>query len=274
MINGKLISPERINKFKVEYMSLKEKKEVVIIFRETKEVNYLLEATFRISNIDLQQTSENFKLNVLQVLSECFHYEHAIFWEVIDEELNEQPVCFNVEAYTVQNYLNEYKYYDPLHPVNMQKQPDIQLMQQNEMIWRKNKRYYMERFLQFHDFIDEMVMYLTMQHKPSAAIGFLRKKGEKPFTEQDRQKLLVVKRLIENSYLLHQYVQPVEPLQITQREKELLLYLCKGFKNAEIASILYVSENTVKKHLQNLYRKFQVTSRTQLVLKYAENFRI
>ncbi|MFF2265394.1 helix-turn-helix transcriptional regulator [Lysinibacillus fusiformis] len=28
-----------------------------------------------------------------------------------------------------------------------------------------------------------------------------------------------------------------------------------------------VSENTIKKHLQNLYRKFQVTNRTQLLAK-------
>ncbi|WP_460013892.1 response regulator transcription factor [Lysinibacillus sp. CTST325] len=53
----------------------------------------------------------------------------------------------------------------------------------------------------------------------------------------------------------------------------MLLFSGEGLKNAEIASYLYVSENTVKKHLQNLYRKFQVTSRTQLALKYAESFR-
>ncbi|KOP79811.1 LysR family transcriptional regulator [Lysinibacillus sp. FJAT-14745] len=240
---------------------------------EHKEVEYLLDATFKISNMNIQQTGEDFKLNMLQVLSECFQYEHTLFWEVADGELNEQPACFNVETYTVQNYLHEYKYYDPLHPVNMQNQPDIQLMQRNEVISMKKKRYYVEHFLQLNDFIDEMVMYLYNQQKPTAAIGFLRKKGEAPFTEQDSRKLLYVKRSIENVYLLHQYVQPDETLQTTQREKELLMYLCKGFKNAEIASCLYVSENTVKKHLQNLYRKFQVTSRTQLALKYAESFR-
>jgi len=240
---------------------------------EQKEVEYLLEATFKISNMNIQQTSEDFKLNMLQVLSECFQYEHTVFWEVADGELNEQPVCFNVETFTVENYLHEYKYYDPLHPVNMQNQPDIQLMLRNEVISKEKKRYYVERFLQFNDFIDEMVMYLYNQQKPTAAIGFLRKEGERPFTEQDSQKLSYVKRMIENVYLLHQYVQPGESLQITQREKELLMYLCKGFKNVEIASYLYVSENTVKKHLQNLYRKFKVTSRTQLVLKYAESLR-
>ncbi|WP_068985777.1 MULTISPECIES: response regulator transcription factor [Lysinibacillus] len=240
---------------------------------EQKEVEYLLEATFRISNMNIQQTSEDFKLNMLRVLSECFQYEHTVFWEVADGELNEQPVCFNVETYTVENYLHEYKYYDPLHPVNMQNQPDIQLMLRNEVISKEKKRYYVERFLQFNDFIDEMVMYLYKQQKPTAAIGFLRKEGERPFTERDSQKLSYVKRMIENVYLLHQYVQPGESLQITRREKELLMYLCKGFKNVEIASYLYVSENTVKKHLQNLYRKFKVTSRTQLALKYAESLR-
>ncbi|MDM5247879.1 LuxR C-terminal-related transcriptional regulator [Lysinibacillus sp. G4S2] len=240
---------------------------------EQKEVGNLLEATIRISNMNMQQTSRDFKLNMLQVLSECFQFEHTLFWEVADGELNEQPVCFNVETYTIQNYLHEYKYYDPLHPVNMQNQPDIQLMQRNEAISKKKKRYYVERFLQLNDFIDEMVMYLYNQQKPTAAIGFLRKEGEKPFTEQDSQKLSYIKRMIENAYLLHQYVQPSESWQITQREKELLMYLCKGFKNGEIASCLYVSENTVKKHLQNLYRKFKVTSRTQLALKYAESLR-
>ncbi|MGE7695517.1 response regulator transcription factor [Lysinibacillus sp. NPDC094177] len=240
---------------------------------EHKELKYLLEATVQISNMNMQQASEDFKLNMLQVLSKCFQYEHTVFWEVADGELNEQPVCFNVGTYMIQNYLNEYKYYDPLHPVNMKNQPDIQLMQRNEVISMKKRRHYVERFLQLNDFIDEMGMYLYNQQKPIAVIGFLRKKGEIPFTEQDSQKLSYVKRMIENVYLLHQYVQPGESLQITQREKELLLYLCKGFKNAEIASYLYVSENTVKKHLQNLYRKFQVTSRTQLALKYAESFR-
>jgi len=240
---------------------------------EHKEVECLLEATFKISNITMQQTSENFKLNMLQVLSECFQYEHTLFWEVADGELIEQPVCFNVEPYTVQSYLHEYKYYDPLHPVNMQNQPDIQLMQRNDVISMKKKQHYVERFLQINDFKDEMVMYLYNQQKPTAAIGFLRKEGETPFTEQDSQKLLYVKRMIENVYLLHQYVQPGDSLQTTRREEELLMYLCKGFKNAEIASYLYVSENTVKKHLQNLYRKFQVTSRMQLALKYTESFR-
>ncbi|MGE7675273.1 response regulator transcription factor [Lysinibacillus sp. NPDC094403] len=240
---------------------------------EHKELKYLLEATVQISNMNMQQASEDFKLNMLQVLSKCFQYEHTVFWEVADGELNEQPVCFNVGTCMIQNYLHEYKYYDPLHPVNMKNQPDIQLMQRNEVISMKKRQHYVERFLQLNDFIDEMGMYLYNQQKPIAVIGFLRKKGEIPFTEQDSQKLSYVKRMIENVYLLHQYVQPGESLQITQREKELLMYLCKGFKNAEIASYLYVSENTVKKHLQNLYRKFQVTPRTQLALKYAESFR-
>ncbi|MGE7998294.1 hypothetical protein ACQKOF_06385 [Lysinibacillus sp. NPDC093190] len=127
--------------------------------------------------MNMQQTSEDFKLNVLQVLSECFQYEHTLFWEVADGELNEQPACFNVETYTVQNYLHEYKYYDPLHPVNMQNQPDIQLMQRNEVISMKKKRYYVERFLQLNDFTDEMVMSVQSAKANSGYWLFTKKRG-------------------------------------------------------------------------------------------------
>ncbi|WP_254636165.1 response regulator transcription factor [Lysinibacillus sp. GbtcB16] len=54
---------------------------------------------------------------------------------------------------------------------------------------------------------------------------------------------------------------------MTAREREVLNFVSKGLKNVEIAQQLIVSENTIKKHLQNLYRKFQVTNRTQLLAK-------
>jgi DNA-binding CsgD family transcriptional regulator len=37
---------------------------------------------------------------------------------------------------------------------------------------------------------------------------------------------------------------------------------CRGKGNAEIATALYISESTVRKHLQNAYRKLGVSSRT------------
>jgi DNA-binding CsgD family transcriptional regulator len=39
-------------------------------------------------------------------------------------------------------------------------------------------------------------------------------------------------------------------------------WVARGKTNQQIAAALYVSESTVRKHLQNSYRKLDVTSRT------------
>jgi ATP/maltotriose-dependent transcriptional regulator MalT len=54
---------------------------------------------------------------------------------------------------------------------------------------------------------------------------------------------------------------------ISQRELEVLQLLARGMSNEEIAAQLFVSQNTVKTHLSNLYTKLDVKRRTQAVDK-------
>jgi len=55
--------------------------------------------------------------------------------------------------------------------------------------------------------------------------------------------------------------------QLTKREIEITRYIFEGFKNAEIAERLFISEVTVKKHVQNICKKMDVTHRTALIHK-------
>lgn len=55
----------------------------------------------------------------------------------------------------------------------------------------------------------------------------------------------------------------LQTLGFTAREAEILIQIAHGKTNNEIAAILYVSPRTVKKHLDNVYRKLGVTSRTE-----------
>lgn len=57
---------------------------------------------------------------------------------------------------------------------------------------------------------------------------------------------------------------PVEPL--TLRELEVLTLVAKGANNQKIADELFVKEVTVKTHLNSIFKKLKVTSRTQAVL--------
>ena len=52
---------------------------------------------------------------------------------------------------------------------------------------------------------------------------------------------------------------------ITQREKDVIRLMCLGKTNQEIADDLNISENTVKKHAGNIYRKASVESRAELM---------
>ena len=54
---------------------------------------------------------------------------------------------------------------------------------------------------------------------------------------------------------------------LTAREMEVLIELCKGKENKEIADKLFVSVNTIKTHLLRIYSKMNVKNRTQAVNK-------
>jgi LuxR family maltose regulon positive regulatory protein len=58
-------------------------------------------------------------------------------------------------------------------------------------------------------------------------------------------------------------IKPLDPL--TDREKEILVFLANGVSNKEMAGRLFVSENTVKFHLKNIYSKLAVGSRLQAI---------
>jgi DNA-binding NarL/FixJ family response regulator len=49
---------------------------------------------------------------------------------------------------------------------------------------------------------------------------------------------------------------------LTSRELEVLRLVATGKSNREIASALVISEHTVARHVQNIFRKLDVTSRT------------
>ncbi|MBQ9707842.1 MAG: helix-turn-helix transcriptional regulator [Firmicutes bacterium] len=51
---------------------------------------------------------------------------------------------------------------------------------------------------------------------------------------------------------------------LTVRELDVLKLVYEGKNNPEIAEELFISRNTVKKHLQNIYEKFDVKSRAEL----------
>lgn len=66
--------------------------------------------------------------------------------------------------------------------------------------------------------------------------------------------------------------QPYPPARaLSEREQEVMQWVCEGKSNLEIGEILCISHNTVKNHLKHVFRKLNVTARSQAVRAYLGN---
>jgi DNA-binding NarL/FixJ family response regulator len=63
---------------------------------------------------------------------------------------------------------------------------------------------------------------------------------------------------------------PLLKLGLTPRASEALLWLAQGKTNAEIASILGITESTVKKHVQEVFDKLGVETRSAAAVRASE----
>jgi len=55
------------------------------------------------------------------------------------------------------------------------------------------------------------------------------------------------------------------PANLTEREDEILRLIARGARDREIAEQLFISESTVKKHVQNVLRKLHARNRVEAV---------
>jgi DNA-binding CsgD family transcriptional regulator len=129
----------------------------------------------------------------------------------------------------------------------------------------------------YHDFIrpagmeHEMMVCLPADPRWTAGRGrtirliFLRGPG-RDFSERDRALLTLLRPHLHQAYLDAERRRHPAP-QLTPRQWELLRLVATGHTNAQIARRLGVSEGTVRIHLQNIYARLHVSSRTAAVAR-------
>ena len=59
-------------------------------------------------------------------------------------------------------------------------------------------------------------------------------------------------------------------IYLTRREKEIVKCIARGLKNKEIGDQLFISEKTVKTHINNVFRKLEVENRLQAINRVYE----
>lgn len=111
-----------------------------------------------------------------------------------------------------------------------------------------------------HQLLLSSEMYRVMAAFLSASILFLLL----PLIPRIKSRLNTEKALDNDpSVLTESLLLPGQDL--TTREKEIISLLLEGFTNKVIAEKLYISENTLKTHLKNIYRKYGVKQKRELL---------
>ncbi len=80
--------------------------------------------------------------------------------------------------------------------------------------------------------------------------------------------LQIARKIVQSFHKI--YEDEINISKLSEREKEILDLLAQGYFYKEIADKLYVSPETIHKHLRNVYEKLHVRSRTEAVLKYLQ----
>jgi DNA-binding NarL/FixJ family response regulator len=103
--------------------------------------------------------------------------------------------------------------------------------------------------------------YITKKSNPSKILEAIRQvlEGGAALTP------MVAKQVM--AFLKTPAVQPASPSELTPREKEILALITEGLINDKIADRLFISVQTVRNHIKNIYEKLQVHSRAQVVAK-------
>jgi DNA-binding NarL/FixJ family response regulator len=92
----------------------------------------------------------------------------------------------------------------------------------------------------------------------------------KPFDERDIMTIMEIalynaQSIQESSQLNKERIEKKHKVSLTEREYVTLSDLSHGLTNSQIAAKQFVSINTVKTHLKNLYSKFEVGDRINLI---------
>jgi DNA-binding CsgD family transcriptional regulator len=86
------------------------------------------------------------------------------------------------------------------------------------------------------------------------------------FSERDRALLVLLRPHLHQAYLdAEQRRHPVP--RLTPRQNDLLRLLAAGHTNTQVARRLGISEGTVRTHLENIYERLGVSSRTAAVTR-------
>jgi DNA-binding CsgD family transcriptional regulator len=99
---------------------------------------------------------------------------------------------------------------------------------------------------------------------PPAFVDWLENGRSRSLIRRRGERRLVIERTADSLILEER----LEEIRLTAREREVLAWVARGKTNGEIAELLWLAPSTVRKHLENVYAKLGVNTRTAAVARF------
>lgn len=187
------------------------------------------------------------------------------------------PVSENMDEKYLDLYYNEYQFVDTMYWFFSQNQTDI--YRESDFISKAME----SNSVFYSDWLEPQGIHFSMGSQVIfngvlyGSVNLWRSEDHGDFSDEDVQIMTILNKHLDlrlysqfpngirknsdNEYsetLSHLY-------HLTPRELEIISKIYNGHSIKEIGEILYISENTVKKHTHNIFLKMKVDSRTQLI---------
>lgn len=230
--------------------------------------------TYQIHQID---DFEAMCSNFLEQMRLLLDFDGAVCYYSSEADLPQlkYAVCYSYSEKTAQDYLNNYQTLDFSRGL---------LMGGKGMVYRESDIFsdeertateYYKRFLQAADFHYSVHILPAFEGKVLAKLSFYRRSGRPDFLYDDVFLLDMIKehlalrisRYYEEKARQHEKLsiqQCGEQFHLTARETTILGMLMQGLSNDVICKQLTITNNTLKKHILNIYKKLKIRNRTQL----------
>lgn len=118
--------------------------------------------------------------------------------------------------------------------------------------------------------VEHQMAFTVPAPRPKVVVGLALSRLRPDFSERDRSVLNSIRPFVQHAYARvtrHPQLLPAEALGLTRRQAEILERLARGQSSIQIAHALHISERTVHKHLEHIYRRLEVPSRAAAVAR-------
>lgn len=226
---------------------------------------------------DGQQLKERFLENLRRIIP----YSYASIMMVKEEKSRlcvYDPYCVPSDF---TQFEIDYSKYEAIDHTDWVLQSSETVIIRESAIMPDSKRLATPIYRQYYDkykIYDTLQMSIVYSNKPIAFLTLYRTKSDGAFTDDDSFYLHALRKHLNYAFYTayaseesHQHrnsiLELTERFGLTRRESEILGMIFSDKDNYDMACALGITNHTLQKHLQNIYKKMNVSGRIEL-MKY------